>query len=466
MTLSPRLNVAVAALAAVGFLTNLLHAEVRDPKQSLQVLKDRESAVRAVVQKVMPAVVCLSVQDGAGTGSGVIINKEGLILTAGHVTQALGANLEIIFPDGRRVKGKSLGANMNMDSGLAKIEEPGDYPFVELGNSNQIHLGDWVVAMGHPGGFNIDRKPPIRIGRVWDRDRVGAIFSDCTLIGGDSGGPLFDLQGRLIGIHSSINRAAEHNRHIALDTFRGDWDDLMAGKSWGQLRMSADDPSRPMPRLGISLDRAAAEDGALVTDVPESSPAAKTGVKVGDRIVKVDGAGVTNYWALMRELSDHKAGDSVKLTVKRGAEEVQVEIRTFSNKPAVKDKPREKKKNQPKEAPPEEEEEDTPPEKEKSEKPAEPKIESPGQPRPYFGAQIGDDSVAKGAKVLEAPSASPAGKGGLKPGDTVIGVDGREIKDAVGLAEVISGHKPGDKLKVTAKRDGQNVDIEITLEKK
>jgi serine protease Do len=465
MTLHRLLPLLSGLLLAGG--TICATAEVIDPKASMAELKDREAKIRAVVAKVMPAIVCLSPKQGFGTGSGIIISKDGLIMTAGHVTQAIGEEMVVTFPDGRKAKGKSLGRNMSMDSALAKIDEPGDYPYVEIGNSNRLKLGEWVVAMGHPGGFDLDRKPPVRLGRIWDRDRVGAIFSDCMLIGGDSGGPLFDLDGRVIGIHSSINKDAEHNRHIAADTFRGDWDDLLGAKKWGKLRLTDDDPGNPLPKLGMVLDQDPREDGVPVLEVPESSPAANSGVRKGDRIVKIDGVSLPNYWALMRELTDHKPGDKVKLSLKRGEESVDAEVHTYARKrpgmeksgerpPAPKGKPEEKE-----------------PEKEKAKekpqekmKPEEPKIDTPPATRPYLGAQIEDGPPGAGAKVTEAAENSPAAKAGLKPGDIVKSINGRDVKDAVALADQLSKLKPGDKISLKLNRGGQDVSVDVVLEKK
>ena len=121
-----------------------------DAASELKALKDREEKVRAIVQRVIPCVVAITSADDdkPGSGSGMIISKDGLILTAAHVTQATGNNLTIIFPDGRRVKGTSLGGNRTTDAGMARITEPGDWPFVEMGNSDLLEAG----RLGHRHG--------------------------------------------------------------------------------------------------------------------------------------------------------------------------------------------------------------------------------------------------------------------------------------------------------------------------
>ena len=416
-------------------------------------LKEREQKVQALVAKVQPSVVCITNEAAAGTGSGIIINKEGLILTAAHVTQATGKALVIIFPDGKRVKGTALGANCGSDAGLAKIDPPGDYPFVEMGDSNLLALGDWVVALGHPGGFKLDRKPPVRIGRIWQRDPEGGIFSDCTLIGGDSGGPLFDLDGKVIGIHSSINAAAEHNRHVALDSFKGDWDDMFSDKVWGELRMSGSDPQRP--KLGLTLDRDKLTGGAPVLEVTPDSKAAKAGMKEGDVITKFDGTPIPNYFAMMRELSDHKAGDVVKLEAKRGDETIPFELELLPSKAS---------KSKVAEHPPEPKGAPKDNAKEEPKKPRTMPAEEPVRPRPYFGAQL--DGTVDTALITGITKDSPADKAGLKENDVVTELDGKPIESSLKLAEGIRRHKPGDKITLTVKRGDETLKLELALTKK
>ncbi len=423
-------------------------------EESLAGLKEREQRVQTLVAKVQPAVVCITNKAMAGTGSGIIINKEGLILTAAHVTQATGKELDIIFPDGKHVKGTALGANRGSDAGLAKIDVPGEYPFAEMGDSNLLKLGDWCVALGHPGGFKLERKPPVRLGRVWQRDPEGGIFTDCTLIGGDSGGPLFDLDGKVIGIHSSINASAEHNRHIALDTLRGDWDDLMASKVWGELRMSGTDPNRP--KLGLTLDREKLTGGAPILAVVPDSKAEKLGLKEGDVITKFDGVNIPNYFAVMRELSDRKAGDVIKIELKRGDETLAHEIELLPGKAKVAARPPEPK------ADPKAEPGDQP--KEEPKKPRTMPAEQPVRPRAYCGAEL--DGTAEEALITEVAQDSPAAQGGLKPNDIVTELDGKPIRTSLNLAEALRRHKPGDKVSFTIKRGAEVLTLEVTLSKK
>jgi serine protease Do len=199
---------------------------------NVEELRAIEQHVQKVVEKVMPAVVNLKV--GPGQGSGVIINEKGLILTAGHVSGTPNKDATVVFSNGKSLKGKTLGQNTGIDSGMVKIVVEGTYPFLEMGKSSELKVGQWVLAIGHPGGFRANRPPVVRLGRILFVDNLrGIIQTDCALVGGDSGGPLFDMQGRVIGIHSRIGGSAmTENIHVPIDTYRQTFARLEKGDTW------------------------------------------------------------------------------------------------------------------------------------------------------------------------------------------------------------------------------------------
>ncbi len=227
----------VVALALLG---NFVPPPVRaaDPT-TVATLKRVEAKSREVAARVLPATVGIINQGLAGEGrlgegSGVVVSEDGLIVTVGHVVAKPGNELTIIFPDGRRATAKALGANFSRDSALAKITDPGKWPHVEMGHSADIKPGTWCMALGHPGGIQQGRTPPIRLGRILNSGK-GARFliTDATVISGDSGGPLFDLDGRVIGVHSNIGMNVNQNQDVPIDVYRDQWDDLLAGKAIG-----------------------------------------------------------------------------------------------------------------------------------------------------------------------------------------------------------------------------------------
>jgi len=168
----------------------------------IEDLRIIENRVKAIVKQLQRATV--GVRNGRAAGSGVIVSKDGFVLTAAHVCAEPGRNVTLFLSDGRRVKGKTLGTfHGGIDAGLIKITEKGNWPVAEMGNSKKLKVGDWCIATGHPGGFDKDRAPVVRLGRIVLKRR-GIIQTDCTIVGGDSGGPLFDIDGKVIGINSRI----------------------------------------------------------------------------------------------------------------------------------------------------------------------------------------------------------------------------------------------------------------------
>jgi hypothetical protein len=162
----------------------------------------------------------------------VIVSEDGTILTAAHVSGNPKQDALVILSGAKKTKGKTLGRNTGIDSGMMKIAENGKYPFAEMGKSSELKVGQWVIEVGHPGGFKENRGPVVRVGRILALHPI-AIRTDCTMVGGDSGGPLFDMQGRVIGINSRIGGVITENVHVPIDTFHETWDRLALGESWG-----------------------------------------------------------------------------------------------------------------------------------------------------------------------------------------------------------------------------------------
>ena len=190
----------------------------RAPKNLAEV-KLLEQRVQELAEKVRPATISMF------GGTGVVVGKEGYILSAGHVVIEPGRQIRIRFPDGTRATAVTLGADDRYDSGMAKITSKGDFPYLEMGKSSDLELGEWCLAVGFPVSFSRSDKPPVRLGRILS-NRSRTIVSDCTIMGGDSGGPLFDLDGKVIGINSRVSGSLNQNVHVPVDVFTRDWDSL------------------------------------------------------------------------------------------------------------------------------------------------------------------------------------------------------------------------------------------------
>jgi serine protease Do len=290
--------------------------------QNAEELRAIQEQVKAVVKKVMPATV--GIQIGPGAGSGVIISADGFVLTAGHVSGEPNQNCIVILQDGRRVKGKTLGYNQGMDSGLIKITEPGPWPHVNMGRSNEVKVGQWCLGLGHPGGFRPGRTPVVRLGQVLSvNNRL--IQTSCKLVGGDSGGPLFDMAGRVIGIHSRIGQDINANIHVPVNSFREDWERLARGDKWGGL-FDFSGGRRPAPAyMGVVFEPG--QDNLKIVEVPEGTPAAQAGVMPGDVITAIDGKAMSTREELLKFMQTKKPGEAIKLQVRRGEQVLTFDLK-------------------------------------------------------------------------------------------------------------------------------------------
>jgi serine protease Do len=290
----------------------------KDAPDGIADLKAMERQVRKVLEKVLPCTV--GVEVGGASGSGVIVSEDGYVLTAGHVSGKPGQNVTLILHDGKRVKGKSLGNNRLIDSGMIKITDEGKWPFVDMGNSADLKKGEWVITAGHPGGYKPGRSPVVRLGRVLTRS-ASLVQTDCTLVGGDSGGPLFDMQARVVGIHSRIGGTITANIHVPVDTYRENWDKLAKGETVGSFFSSRSDAT---PFMGVQLDPDAKD--CKISAVQPDSPAEKAGVKDGDVVVGFESAKITSVEDLSTQIQKKKPGDKVKIKVQRDKKTLELEL--------------------------------------------------------------------------------------------------------------------------------------------
>lgn len=312
-------------LSCVAFLMCQLSLQAREPAATIEDLVALESKVSAVAARALPATVALVSDRTGSSGSGVIVSKDGLILTAAHVIQGM-KEVDVYFSDGKKWLGKVLGANFSKDIGMVQMVEAGPWPFVNLGESKRLKAGDWVVALGHSAGFDPARTPPVRFGRVMSEGPGNYLTTDCTLIGGDSGGPLFGLDGNLLGINSSIGESWKNNNHAGVDGFKQDWDRLIAGDSWGTLQMNPI-ANQERPVLGIGMGRLPrGVRGVLVDEVKPNAPAASAGVRVGDIIKTVDGEVIRDGSELQEVIVKREAGDVVELGILRNDDFMQFKV--------------------------------------------------------------------------------------------------------------------------------------------
>lgn len=272
--------------------------------------------VEALIKRLEPSVVAVEI--GQASGSGVIISADGIVLTAGHVAGKPNRDVRFTFPDGKTARGKTLGADSESDAGLMQITDRGPWPHVEVGELGQTRVGDWVLAMGHPGGFDLQRSLVVRLGRLIRLD-AGALQSDCTISGGDSGGPLFDMYGRVIGIHSFISGSMTENFHVPITKFFEGWDRLVKGES------GSDSMARSRAYVGAnSVDDA---KGCRVDAVEKDGPAFKAGLKVGDLVLKVNDREIRAAATFRRWVSEAEPGETLTLEIQRAEKKMTLAVK-------------------------------------------------------------------------------------------------------------------------------------------
>ncbi|MEM1295816.1 MAG: trypsin-like peptidase domain-containing protein [Verrucomicrobiota bacterium] len=314
-------------LGVAGSLANLGASQVTP-----QSLRDTEARIQQLTEKALPATVSL-IPGGEsrrfGTGSGVVVTKDGLILTAAHVAVEMNEKVTVIFPNGSRAEAKVLGMDFSRDAAMVQITDGGEYPFVEMGSSKNLQRNDWCIALGHASGYQADRTPPIRLGRVIENDKDSFVMSDCALIGGDSGGPLFDLDGRLIGIHSNIGFSLSQNNHVPISTYLDDWGKLLSGDRYGGAHLGGflDNPERPM--LGVVLEDTAT-GGAAIRQVMPGSPAEKAGLEPGNVVLRIGTVAIRDTKGLIEEVGRYRAGNTLQVRIRSGAVEQDIEIKLTS----------------------------------------------------------------------------------------------------------------------------------------
>jgi len=275
--------------------------------QSLDDLREIQAALQANLEKTRAATVCL--QKGGGSGSAVIISADGLVLTAAHVTGKVGEEMTVVMEDGSEHKGISLGLNSETDSAMLQLQGEGPFPFVKT-------------------DFDKERGVNVRVGRLV-RNSESTIQSDCMLIGGDSGGPLFNLEGELIGIHSRVGASREQSMHVPIREFQSHWEELKKGDFIGNGSFA----QRVEPGsgfLGIRVEESE-EGGLQVLELFEGAAAEEAGLKVGDRIIEISGK-EANRELFDAKLAELGAGEDLILKWISG-EETKEETLTLGEKP-------------------------------------------------------------------------------------------------------------------------------------
>jgi len=252
-------------------------------------------------------------------GSGVLISPDGEILTNYHVIEGIKggeSSIEVKISSGRTFKARVLGRDKELDIALIKIDAK-HLPFAKLGNSDAMRVGEWVVAIGNPLGLDHTVTQGIISAKGRQISGPGLesfLQTDAAINRGNSGGPLLNLKGEVIGINTAIRPDGQNiGFAVPVDKISLVLKDLRSGRpvSRGYLGVGTKDLDNAFQdSLGI-------QEGAVVSEVVRGGPGDKAGIKRLDVITAVDGTRITNGEDLVGAISSHRAGDSVKITVFR-----------------------------------------------------------------------------------------------------------------------------------------------------
>jgi S1-C subfamily serine protease len=299
-----------------------------EPANDAALLDAYSRAIIDVVDRVGPAVVRLDVRKAGddrhlGSGSGVIVASDGLILTNSHV--AAGASrLQVTTADGRKIAARVIGDDPDADLALLRVEEAVTLPAAELGDSKRLKRGQLVIAIGNPLGFEstvtagvvsaLGRSLRAHSGRLID----DLIQTDAALNPGNSGGPLVSSHGEVVGINTAVIMGAQGICFaVAANTAKFVVGELVRH---GRVRRAYIGISAQQTAIPRRLRHAAGLDqdsGVMVASIETGSPADRAGLKVQDVVLALDGRTTTGADDLIRLLTGDKIGRSVAVELLR-----------------------------------------------------------------------------------------------------------------------------------------------------
>lgn len=280
-----------------------------------------------------------------GLGSGFLISPDGYILTNHHVA-GNAAKIIVTTTEGKKYDAKVVAEDKVSDVALLKIEGK-NFPYLKLGNSDDVIVGEWVIAMGNPFGlFDLNMKPTVTVGvvsnvgiNITQDNRIykGLIQTDAAISSGNSGGPLLNSLGEVIGINTMIYSTATSSRGagsigigwaIPINRVKKIIDKYFASKNLQRnfdLGITLIEPnSIEAKRLFIKFD-----EGLLVAEVYRNSPAAKAGLEPGDIILEINGVKVNSIDDYQMIVYDAFIGDELNFKVKRGNKELNLKVDVF-----------------------------------------------------------------------------------------------------------------------------------------
>ncbi len=298
--------------------------------------------IKAILAKVQPSVVAIETSAttalGAfeGAGSGIVLSADGLVLTNAHVIGSIG-DITVVLPDGTRHQAALVGASPDDDLAVIRVPDVDDLVPAELGSSDDLQVGDEVIAIGN--ALNLGGEPTVTRGIVSAKDRdlnaegvslEGLIQTDAAINPGNSGGPLVNAAGEVVGMNTAIVADAQNlGFSIAIDVARPIIRQLEAGEGQvtpGQafLGVSSADVADLTEDVRSRFD-IEVEEGAFVNEVVPDSAADEAGLQEGDVIIAIDGDEITEASQVREAILDREPGDDIELRIIREGEEQTVD---------------------------------------------------------------------------------------------------------------------------------------------
>lgn len=386
-----------------------------------------------------------------GSGSGVIVNPNGFIITNNHVVGDA-KSIEVKLADGRRLKGTVVGTDEPTDIAVVKVDAS-DLPAATLGVSEKMQQGDWVVAVGSPFGLEQTITAGIvsATGRRLQSSPYDAfIQTDASINPGNSGGPLVNLRGEVVGINTMIFTKSGGNQGIGFaipsDMVKKVYDQLVSGNGKvvrGYMGIAVADLT---PAIAESLNVPAETKGALVSDVAsEASPAAKAGLKSGDVITGIEGKAVGSAADLTSMVADFAPGTSINVAYIRDGASKTTSV-TLIERPSASSL--ENNQDGDDDANPQE------------------GTKLGIQVRdltPEIASQVRSKSSI-GAVVVGVDPAGPAASAGLQRGDVIVRIGKVPVASAKDLTNAVASFKSGETVVLQVERGRRMAFITVELD--
>lgn len=445
----------------------MVQDKASSPQEAINIVKGLNNAFIAIAEKTNPSVVTIFTdkvvkqrnpyaspysdpfggffgrylpereQRLQGMGSGVVVSEDGYILTNNHVVREADA-IKVMLLNGKEVGVKVIGSDAQTDIAVLKIEED-NLSAIELGNSDHLHIGEWVLAIGSPLSEHLAHTVTAGIVSAKGRSNVGLadyedfIQTDAAINPGNSGGALINLDGKLVGINTAIVSQSGGFQGIGfavpINMARRVMESLIKEgrvvRGWlGILIQDIDE--NLAKALNVSLG-----GGILVADVPENSPAAKAGIEPGDILLEINGRKVQSVAQLRNEIASRAPGTEVKMLISREGKKINIPV-VLGELPDQPLKPARQEN-------------------------IFDKLGFTLQPLDaQLATALGLDPDEKGLVVTDMSANSPAYRSGLRIGDLIKEVDRVPVTTIDDFSQIISQSKTSDTLLIHLKRQGNH----------